>query len=169
MPTPKAVSKSSFFPSGFPFSSLTIVSGTDLSYAFRNYLGTSIPLLDTSNETNVNSMFSNAINLTTIPLLNLSSCTTFSSLFYNCSNLENVPILDTSHTTRLQNVFYGCTKLTDTSLNNILQMCINSNVTTTTRKKLTDLGFTSENYPASRIQALPSYNNFISAGWTIGY
>ena len=51
----------------------TVVSGTDLSYAFRNYLGTSIPLLDTSNVTNVNSMFSNAINLKAIPLIFSSS------------------------------------------------------------------------------------------------
>ena len=147
----------------------TIVSGTSLEWAFRNFKGTEIPSFDTSDVLNVYGMCSMASNLITLPQFNLSNCTSFSSMCYGCSNLENVPILDTSKANRLSSMFGNCPKLTDTSLDNILQTCINSGVITSSRKKLTDLGFTSENYPASRIQALPHYQDFIDAGWTIGY
>ena len=63
----------------------------------------------------------------------------------------------------------NCPNLTDTSLDNLLQMCINSNVTSSTRKNLNDVGLTATDYPVSRIQALPHYQDFINAGWTIGY
>ena len=36
-------------------------------------------------------------------------------------------------------------------------------------KNLSEQGFTSANYPATRIQALPHYQDFVSAGWSIGY
>ena len=146
----------------------TTVSGTSLNYAFSNFLGTEVPLLDTSNVTSMTSMFNDCINLTTIPLLDMSSCTSATNMFSGCTNLANVPLLNTSNLSRM-NMFSNCPKLTDASLDNILKMCINSNVTTATRKKLSDVGLTSTNYPTSRIEALPSYQDFIDAGWTIGY
>ena len=173
----------------------TIVEGTDLTSAFHAYKGTTIPLLDTSNVLVMTSMFSNCPNLITIPLLNTSKvnnmttmfldCSSLksiplldtssvlainmSSMFSGCTNLETVPVLNTSNITSMNNMFAGCTSLSDASLDNILQMCINSKVTMQSRKKLSNVGLTAENYPVSKIQALPHYQGFIDAGWIIGY
>ena len=90
------------------------------------------------------------------------------AMFSFCSYLTTIPLLDTSNVTNMADMFYHTYNLTDTSLDNILQMCINASVYTGT-KKLSTLGLTSTNYPASRIQALTHYQDFINAGWTIGY
>ena len=56
--------------------------------------------------------------------------------------------------------------LTNESLDNILQFCITSKIENGTLKYL---GLTSNYYPATTIQSLPHYQDFINAGWTIGY
>ena len=146
----------------------TVVSGTSLSNAFAYFQGTTIPLLDTSNVTTMNSMFTKATNLTTIPLIDTSHVTNVGSMFQGCTNLVNVPILNLSSVTFMRIMFSNCPSLSDTSLDNILQMCIGATSYTST-KKLAFLGLTSTDYPASRIEALPHYSAFTSAGWTIGY
>lgn len=144
----------------------TTVEGTSLNYGFYKYLGTTIPFIDTSNVTGMSDVFNSCSNLTTIPLLDTSRAITFVNIFYNCTSLTTVPLLNTSKVGNFNNAFYNCPNLTDTSLDNILQMCANSRET---RKKLSRLGFNATNYPTSRIQALPHYQDFIDAGWTIGY
>ena len=147
----------------------TTVDGTSLNYAFGSFLGTTVPLINTSNVQNMSYMFYNCVNLIEVPLFDTSSCTNAGNMFNGCTNLTTVPVFDTSKLTRL-NMFSNCPNLTDTSLDNILQMCINCNPSTSsTRKKLSDVGLTATNYPATRIQALPHYQAFINAGWTIGY
>lgn len=148
--------------------STTTPSGTTLVSAFRGFQGATISLIDTSNVTSMQSMFEDAL-ITTIPLLNTSSVTNMSSMFKNCPNLTTVPLLNTSSVTNVRNTFNFCPNLTDTSLDNILQMCINSNVTATSAKNLAYMGFASTDYPADRIQALAHYQDFLNAGWTIGY
>lgn len=133
-----------------------------------------MPLVDTSNATTMQSTFTNCNNLVEMPLLNTSKVTLFYQTFSGCSELKNVPLFDTRGLTgnnAFRNTFQSCFKLTDQSLDNILQMCINAtSYTATSYKTLTRLGITStETYPASRIQALPHYQDFINAGWTIGY
>ena len=132
---------------------------------------TTIPLLDLSNCTNTQNMFSGCTDLTTIPLLNTSNVTTMRNMFASCSNLKDVPLLNASKVVGMNSfsgTFTGCPKLTDTSLDNILQMCIGATSYTST-KTLVRLGLTSTDYPTNRIQALPHYQDFINAGWTIGY
>lgn len=146
----------------------TIVEGTSLSYAFYGYYGTTIPLIDTSNVTGMSDLFNNCYNLTTIPLLDTSKAITFVNIFYNCINLTTVPLLNTSKVGNFNNAFYNCSNLTDTSLDNILQMCIGATSYSGT-KTLSKLGFKATNYSKSRIEALPHYQDFIDAGWTIGY
>lgn len=146
----------------------TIVNGTSLNNAFNRFQGTTIPLLNTSNVTSMTSMFANATNLTTIPLLNTSSVTHIGSMFQGCTNLVNVPVLDLSSVIFMRIMFSNCPNLSDTSLDNILQMCIGATSYSST-KTLAFLGFTSTDYPTSRIEALPHYSAFTSAGWTIGY
>lgn len=59
-------------------------------------------------------------------------------------------------------------KLTDASLDNILQMCINATSYTET-KTLAELGLSNYRASVSRVEALPHYQDFLNAGWTIGY
>lgn len=99
-----------------------------------------------------------------------------SYMFEGCTELEDVPILDISNlgtqnygTDRLYMMFNNCPSLTDESLDNILQMCINSGMNPQYNPTLSTLGFNSTNYPVSRMEALPHYADFITAGWTLGY
>lgn len=103
----------------------------------------------------------------TFPNYNTENVTSLYQVCHSCSELENVPLLNTSKATSLSRAFAYCPNLTDESLNNILQMCINS--AQTSNKTLVYLGILSGDYPASRIQALSNYQAFIDAGWTIGY
>ena len=73
---------------------------------------TEIPLLNTSNATNMNSMFSGCTNLTTIPQLNTSNATNMGYMFSGCTNLTEIPLLDTSNVTNMGYMFRGCTNLT---------------------------------------------------------
>lgn len=127
-----------------------------------------IPLYNFSSVTLCNSAFSNCISLISVPEFNLSSCTQFSTAFNGCSNLENVPLFNTPSATDFDRMFQNCPKLTNESIDNILQMCISATNYSST-KTLRYMGFNSSSYSASRIQALPHYQNFINAGWTIGY
>ena len=118
--------------------------------------------------TSLNGKFQNDTNLYIMPLVDTSMATNFNNMFRNCYQLTSVPILDMSQATSFNYMFYECTHLSDESLNNILQMAINI-TSYTGAKYLTQFGFSSSYYPASRIQALPSYQAFLDAGWTIGY
>ena len=129
---------------------------------------TSIDLLDTSLMFSLRNFLANS-KIVTLPLLDTSNATTMREMLKECPNLENVPVLNTSKVTTMQSMFSGSKKLTDTSLDNILKMCIGTTSAYTRTKSLAELGFISSNYPASRIQALPSYQDFLDAGWTIGY
>ena len=140
---------------------------TYLNEKFKNdYNLVFLPLIDTSNGESMKGLCNSCISLLSISLIDTSNVTNMNSMFYQCNVLSDVPILNTSKVTNFANIFSGCRTLTNASLDNILQMCINS---LETNKTLTRLGFTATNYPASRIQALPHYQDFIDAGWTIGY
>ena len=130
-----------------------------------------IPLLNTSNVTTMKSMFSTCYRLKEIPQFDTSNVTDMYAMFNSCEKLANVPQLNTSNVTNMTSMFNGCYSLNDTSLDNILKMCINA-VSYTGTKTLKFLGFQYQMttyYPASKIQALPHYQDFINAGWTIGY
>lgn len=125
-----------------------------------------LPELNTSNVTVMGSCFVSTL-LETFPLLDTSNVTSMAYMFMACSALKTVPLLNTSNVTSFSSMFSNCIALTDTSLDNILKMCINATSYTGT-KKLTELGITNTSiYTDSRIQALPHYQDFINAGWTI--
>lgn len=143
---------------------------TNMGYMFNNcYSLISIPLLNTSKVTNMEFMCSSCENLKSFPLLDTSSVTSMYNIFQTCRSLHTIPLLDTSSVTNMQDMFNTCLSLTDNSLDNILQMCVNATSYTGT-KTLSYLGIRSYyGYPVSRIQALPHYQDFLDAGWTIGY
>ena len=71
-----------------------------------------IPPIDTSKAANVSYLFYGCSSLTTVPELNLSSATNVSYLFYGCSRLTTIPSIDTSKATDVSNLFSGCNSLT---------------------------------------------------------
>ena len=72
----------------------------------------SIPQLDTSNVTNMTSMFYNCSILESIPQLDTSNVTDMGYMFNNCFALKSIPKLDTSNVTDMRDTFNGCKKLT---------------------------------------------------------
>ena len=71
-----------------------------------------IPLIDTSDSTNMGYMFSSCHSLITIPLLNTSKVTNMTSMFFSCLSLTTIPQLDTSKVTNISHMFNGCSSLT---------------------------------------------------------
>lgn len=172
-----------------PFVDITKSSALSNMFQYCTYL-MEVPNLDYSNATQLHYMFSGCGNLKSISNFNVtgniqyafSYCAKLETIqgnmapsslrqtFVGCENLKNVPVIDASSVSGsnvFQNTFQNCTSLTDTSLDNILQTCISATSYSGT-KTLARLGITDTTiYPASRIQALTHYQDFIDAGWTI--
>ena len=132
----------------------------------------SVALFDMSSVTKASEMFRDCHSLKNIPKFNTSNVTTMNRMFSNCYSLTTVPFLDTSSIAGaggISSMFDNVNDLTNESLDNILQMCITATLFTGT-KTLVTLGIrSSSSYPTTRIQALPHYQDFLDAGWTIGY
>ena len=114
----------------------------------------------------LNSKFDEDKKLIWFPLVDTSNVTNMRFMFDDCTSLKEVPQFDTSNVTNMSYMFSSCNKLTDTSIDNILQFCITSKIENGT---LQYLGFNRNVYPVNRIKALPHYQDFLDAGWTIGY
>lgn len=130
-------------------------------------LFTVVDIPNSGSITNMSKMFYGCPRLETIKCLDTSNTTNMSQMFYNCKVLKNIPILDTSKVTNFLQTFSLCPKLTEETLDNILVMCINATSYTGTKTLYYLLGGAA--YSASKIQSLPHYQDFIDAGWTIGY
>jgi hypothetical protein len=144
-------------------------TATDMYNMFQGCQNLSyIPLLDTGNVTNMIGLFDYCQNITKVPLFDTKNVTMMNSMFSNCVKLIDIPVFDTKKLTDAGMMFYNCTKLSDQSLDNILQMCINATSYTKT-KTLNYMYVNSTAFPASKIQSLPHYQEFVEAGWSIGY
>lgn len=109
-------------PSGGGGSLKTLLDATkSCYYLFYQYSGTSVNDLisysDTSNVTNMSSMFENCAKLTTVSL-DTSNVTDMFSMFRGCYALATIS-LDTSNVTKMNYMFYDCHALTTISLNTI--------------------------------------------------
>ena len=124
---------------------------------------------DTSSGTNFYRCFYNCSSLENIPSWNLRNGTNLQQLFAGCSSIKNVPPLVITAATNLTNMFQNSgSNLTELSRNNILMMLATASSYTGT-KTLAAVGFTSSMYTAASWQALTNYNDFVTAGWSIGY
>ena len=127
---------------------------------------TSVSLSNTSKVTDMTSLFNNCSSLVVAPQLDTSGATNIRYMFSGCLKLETIPQYNTSKATNMNGMFQSCTLLTQESLNNILQMCINATSFTGT-KTLKYLGLSSTQ--ATTCQSLSNYQAFLNAGWTTGY
>ena len=141
---------------------------TNMADAFNNCQSLEeVPLLDTSSVTRMDGMFRATKNLTTIPQFNTINVTDMGFMFAYSSGLVTVPVLNTGKVTDMGYMFESCPNLSNDSLNNILQMCIDSAITTASDKTLKDLRLSEEQ--AQICTTLSNYQAFLDAGWTTGY
>ena len=93
---------------------------TDFTYFCQN--GVRLDLLgkiDTSNGTNLSSMFNSCSSLTTIPELDTSNCTDFTYMFNGCSSLTTITELNLEKCSNTNSMFGSCKNLTNLYLYNI--------------------------------------------------
>lgn len=144
-------------------------TATDFQYAFNNCYGLqNIALLDMKNAAKLQNIFTNCYSLKEIPLFNFQNVTHTQNAFQNCVSLTTIPAISMPSLKYAQNMFLNCPSLTTDSLKNILDICINATNYAQT-KTLAYLGFSASTNPAATIQSLPNYQQFLNAGWTIGY
>lgn len=72
--------------------------------------------------------FLECTSLLVAPNLNTDNITFMSYSFRTCTNLVTVPQYNSAKMTGLQQAFLGCNNLSNASIQNIINMCLNSNV-----------------------------------------
>lgn len=90
---------------------------------------TAIPNFDFSNVDDISYMFTYCNNLVNAPNIDTSNVTKMTWIYYGCRNLINVPQYNTSKITNMAYMFHYCNNLSNASIQNIINMCLNSNVT----------------------------------------
>ena len=88
----------------------SVTNMNSMFYGCKNLI--SIPQLDTSNVTDMRIMFWGCASLTTIPQLDTSNVTDMNQMLWGCASLTTIPQLDTSKVTYMYNMFNGCKSLT---------------------------------------------------------
>ena len=102
-----------------------IVANPDSAYLFNGFINVEtidLSYLDTSQVTDMYSMFKDCSNLVSINLskFDTSNVTDMSSMFYGCNSIINLDLshFNTINVTDMHNMFYDCTKLTDLDISN---------------------------------------------------
>lgn len=124
--------------------------------------------------TNVNNMFnfSSTIGCT---LFDTSRCSEFNQMFNNCQYIENLPLLDTSSAVDMVSMFQGVTNqryhLTQTSVDNLLRMCINTTSAYTGTKTLKYVWDNNQSSIPRNLSTMAQnstyYQDFLDSGWTL--
>lgn len=117
---------------------------------------------------NIANMFCNSENLVNAPTLDTNNVTNIAYMFCNCINLVNVPQYNTSNVKSMERTFWYCNNLSNESIQNIVNMCLNSNITASYYKNLSNVSSYSpllqtkfdNSYYQNRWQELTD------AGWT---
>lgn len=150
--------------------SLPITTNNNVDRADSVYQGctglTEIPDVEFQKAYTIYGLFNYCSNLVTAGNINVPKATAIAYLFAHCTSLENVPVYNFPLATNFSSIFSGCESLTDTSLNNILQTCINMTAASS-NKTLKYIGLTEEQ--ATKCTTLDNYTAFTNAGWTTGY
>lgn len=126
-----------------------------------------MPTVDTSIAQFTNAMFRYCSKLKSVAPLNIENSITVNQMFMGDSLLEDLPYFNLPKATTASGFIQSCNSLTDESLDNVLRTCVS--MTSITEAKTFKLLTNNTYYTAERLQALPHYQDFIDAGWTIGY
>lgn len=151
---------------------INLSNATDLRSCFNNSNLNDFSNVTFGQPTDVTDIF-NGSKATTLPYIDLSKATSIKNAFRNNANLVNVPAYDLSSVNAsdgFNNAFMNCNNLSNDSLNNILAMCASATNYNGTKTLYNVFGGSKSSvYPASTVQALSNYQDFIDAGWTIGW
>ena len=161
-----STSKFSTFPSSLINADWSQLSDASSMFESCEYL-TIVPSLNTSNVTRMEGTFINCTSLTTISQLDTSNVMGMGYMFSGCNSLTTIPILNTSNVTEMSDMFLDCSELTDTSLDNILSMCINATNIDMSERTLQYIGLSEEQ--AETCTTLSNWQTAESAGWSTGY
>ena len=146
---------------------------------FRCHNLITVPLLDTSNITNMSKMFNSCYKLTIVPLLDTSNVTNMSSMFSYCNKLTTVPLLDTSNVTNMSSMFSGCNKLTTvplfntsnvTNMSSMLKSCYKiKEIPLFNTQNVKDMSYMFYNCP--KLTTVPQFNtqNVIDMSYMFSY
>ena len=96
---PEGVKYELRYSCGWDFYDSSFKAPSDMSYSFAQSKATVLKGWDTSNVTNMGSMFYYCSELTSIPQLDSSKVTNMQSMFQGCSSLTSIPLLDCSSVT----------------------------------------------------------------------
>ena len=120
------------------------------------------PKVDTSNVTDLSSMFYNCKSLQFIPYLETINCNYMSSMFYNCSSLQSIPLLNTSNVTIMSSMFNNCSSLQTipqlntsnvTSMSRMFQSCLLQTIPQLNTSNVTNMDYMF--YNCSSLQSIP--------------
>lgn len=129
-----------------------------------------VKLKNTSSLTSLQAFFNNCKELVTAPFFDTSNVKNMRYLFNGCSKLANIPIYNTSKVTDFESAFsVNAPVVTDESIDNILQMCINAVAYTGTKTIRQVTGWGRYSISTARLEALPHWNAFLDAGWSTGF
>lgn len=104
-------------------------NATNMGYMFLNCTNLeNIPLLNISSLTNANYMFMGCTRLKTISLLDFSGISSMTSMFSGCTGLTTIPLLDTSNVQNMNSSFYGCSNLVTVPLLNTSKVTVMTNM-----------------------------------------
>ena len=121
--------------------------------------------------TNMSGMFAYNPFITSVPSINTPNLTNMYGTFMQCNNLVTVPQYNTSNVTNMSQTFTFCNNLSNASIQNIINMCLNSNITDSSKKTIQLSNIESPLYLTNI--SPDRYSNRISeleaAGWTYGY
>lgn len=104
-----ATNRLNLFIKEIPYLDTSNVTNMTSMFAYSQI--TTIPLLDTSNSTTMVKMFQGCSQLTSLPLINTSKCTNMEYMIANCSSIQAIPSIDCSQAKYVDYMFYGDTKL----------------------------------------------------------
>ena len=144
---------------------------------FENSTATEMNFLanaDTSNITNMNSMFDGCTSLVSLNLssFNTNKVTSFVSAFQNCINLVTLNVDSfvlssvSANINRFGTTFRGCTALSNNSLNSILKM-LSTWTKSFSNKTLVRTGLTQTQ--CETCTTLSNWQACVNAGWSTGY
>lgn len=148
---------------------IDVSSATDMGNFFNTCSSLrEIPDLDMRNNVNMYMFAINCFALEKVGNINTHSVDSFFRAFYGCDALTTIPVFDFSSATNFSDMFNGCTKLSDQSADNLLQSCLTATSYQGT-KTLYSFGLNNSRLSSARVKACPHYQDFLDAGWAIGY
>ena len=149
------------------------INVTDMSYMFWNQVNLiNVPNFDTSNVTSFYMTFNNCISLVNAPRFNTINAKSFRKMFEGCTSLSDVPQYDSSNITGnycMSSMFRGCNNLSNASIQNIVNMCLNA-VNVPANQRTLNNNYSSSNSPLVATKFNSSYYSnrlaeLDAAGW----